>query len=175
MHTRVERSGEDFAALYGAYWLSATGLARQLTRDAAAAEDIAAEGFARVWRQWETGRVTQPWGYLRKTVVNETISRARKAASEQRANARYQPPAGAGYEDAVADSDLVARLLDGLPPRQRRLLELRFLEDLSERETALRLGISVGAVKSGTSRALARLRAVQAAKAAPAVEERAAS
>ena len=162
----VDPCGKDFAALYGTYWAPATGLARQLTHDAAAAEDIAAEGFARVWRHWESGRITQPWGYLRRTVVNETISRARRSASEQRAQAQYRPAPGSGLEEAVADGDLVARLLAGLPPRQRRLLELRFLEDLSERETALRLGISVGAVKSGTSRALARLRTAHAAEAA---------
>lgn len=49
-------------------------------------------------------------------------------------------------------------MLDTLPPRQRAVLVLRFYEDLSERETADQLGISVGTVKSAASRGLNALR-----------------
>jgi RNA polymerase sigma factor (sigma-70 family) len=149
---------ESFAEVYQTYFPAAAGLARSLTRDHAAAEDIAAEGLLRVWRHWETGSITQPWGYVRKTVVNVTINRARKEAREHVATSRSHQPAPGGFEDAISDRDLVQRLLEQLPARQRQLVELRFLQDLPERETARRLGISVGAVKSGTSRGLARLR-----------------
>lgn len=149
----------SFAELYRTYFPAATGLARSLTRDEHAAEDIAAEGLLRIWRHWEAGRVTHPWGYIRRTVINEAITRGGKRAREQEAATRYRPRADARFEDAVDDRDLVRQLFDQLPPRQRQILELRFLEDLSERETALRLGISVGGVKSSASRGLARLRA----------------
>ena len=45
-----------------------------------------------------------------------------------------------------------------LPPRQRASVVLRYLEDSSERETALLMGCAVGTVKSQTARALAKLR-----------------
>jgi RNA polymerase sigma factor (sigma-70 family) len=154
---------DSFSELYRTYFPAAAGLARGLTRDHATADDVAAEGLLRVWRHWDGGQIAQPWGYIRRTVVNETITRARKHAREQAATARYQPPVQRGLEDAVGDRDLVARLLNQLPPHQRRIIELRFLEDLTESEAALRLGVSVGAVKSGTSRGLARLRAGVAA------------
>jgi RNA polymerase sigma factor (sigma-70 family) len=47
-----------------------------------------------------------------------------------------------------------------LTPSQRAVLVLRYFEDLSERETADLLGVTVGTVKSQTVRALARLRSV---------------
>ena len=57
----------------------------------------------------------------------------------------------------------VLAALRTLPPRQRAIVVLRYLQDVSEADTADALGISVGAVKSGASRGLARLRAGMAA------------
>ena len=48
--------------------------------------------------------------------------------------------------------------LDRLTPKQRAVVVLRYLDDLSERDTAEALGVSVGTVKSQTSLALRRLR-----------------
>src|SRR5439155_23697973 len=63
--------------------------------------------------------------------------------------------------DTGADSDLHDALwtaLARLSRKQRAAVVLRYYEDLSEADTARVLGISVGTVKSTTSRALAVLR-----------------
>jgi DNA-directed RNA polymerase specialized sigma24 family protein len=69
---------------------------------------------------------------------------------------RHSPAQEPGVPAGV-DPLLLAALWT-LPPRARAAVVLRFLEDLSETETASALGCSVGTVKSLTSRGVSRLR-----------------
>lgn len=67
-----------------------------------------------------------------------------------------------------AERDRLSRALLTLPTKQRRIVVLRHLDGLTEREVADATGVSVGTVKSTASRGLARLRELlQADDAAP--------
>ena len=71
------------------------------------------------------------------------------------------PDAGQVVADqsaVVADRDQLLRALAALPARQRAVIVLRYLEDLSEAQTSAALGCSEGTVKSQASRALTKLR-----------------
>ena len=56
------------------------------------------------------------------------------------------------------ERDDVIRALMALPLKQRRVVVLRHLLDLSEAQVAAELGIPIGTVKSTSSRALLNLR-----------------
>ena len=60
----------------------------------------------------------------------------------------------------VESSTDLTKALGELAPRQRVTLMLRYFDDLSEAQVAEVMGCSVGTVKSTTSRALQRLRAI---------------
>jgi RNA polymerase sigma factor (sigma-70 family) len=80
---------------------------------------------------------------------------------------RVHPPVEEPHDESAeralgtveATSELIAAL-GTLAPRQRAVLALRYLDDLSEIQVAEVLGCSVGNVKSTSSRAIERLREV---------------
>lgn len=158
----------DFAALFDQHHGEALRLAYQLCGDWHRAEDVAAEAFARCYRHWRDGGIQHPRAYLRRAVVNEVNSRFRRLAIERReAVARAaETPAWVAPDDQYADHELLDRVLRQLPPRQRATVVLRYYADLPERDTAKALGVSVGAVKSSTSRGLKRLQGLLADEAA---------
>ncbi len=66
-----------------------------------------------------------------------------------------------GY-GSFEDADLVGRLLDRLSERERRIVELRFFEELSQREIAEQVGVSQMHVSRLLARALEAMRTSEA-------------
>ena len=132
-----------------------------LTGDWHHAQDLVQVALARVWPRWAAvaGR-GDPDAYVRKVLVNSYLTwRRRRWHGEQPTG---QLPDPAADRDDFASADLrtaLARVLPGLPPRQRAVLVLRFYEDLSVEQAAAALGCSPGTIKSQTSKALAALAA----------------
>jgi RNA polymerase sigma-70 factor (sigma-E family) len=124
-----------------------------------AGEDLLQEGLMRLLRHWP--RIAgDPERYLRRTLCNLAIDGWRRQGTWRQRQRMLQAVPADGVDGTVAVDmrDALVRLLLQLPPRQRSLIVLRYWEQLSEAEVAEVLGCSIGAVKSGTSRGLARLR-----------------
>jgi RNA polymerase sigma factor (sigma-70 family) len=121
------------------------------------AEDVAMEALARASARWAAlGRDPDPW--VTTVAVNLALDawrRRGRAARHDRAE-RDAPGRPAVPVDA-ARVDLV-RALGRLPRRQRQVVVLRYVGDLTEDQTAEALGVSVGSVKQHTARAMVRLR-----------------
>lgn len=149
---------EDFAAEFGRHHGGLVRFAYLLCSDLRRAEDVVNEVFARTLPRWRKGAVDNLGQYLRRGILNELINDGRRRRLWQRVAPRLAraeaPPSDSGVDDHL----VLWALVNQLPLRQRAVVVLRVLEDRSEADTAQLLGISVGAVKSHLSRALARLR-----------------
>jgi RNA polymerase sigma-70 factor (sigma-E family) len=139
-----------------------------LTGDEHLAEDLVQSALARTHRSWRRLRRTgNAEAYTRRTMYHLQVSwwRRRRVAEVLTGepagylSADNGRAAGTGNSGAVALRLLLRDALARLTARQRAVLILRYFEDLSESQAAELLGISVGTVKSQTSKALARLRA----------------
>lgn len=123
------------------------------------ADDVVAAAVARAWRGWGRRGVTDPDAYLRRAVVNEATDRFRSRGRDRRWADRRTGEGRGEREvaDIAADRTDLALALAALPVGQRAVVVLRYWADLTEAATAETLGISIGTVKSRTSRALGTL------------------
>ena len=125
-----------------------------LTGDPSSAEELVQEALERVYLRWRRLRDGNPEGYARRIVANLHTDRWRRRRREVLTDRPPEPGVGGPGGDLV---DLT-RALQALPTRERQCVVLRHYLDLSERDTAQTLGVSLGTVKSSTSRGLERLR-----------------
>lgn len=135
-------------------------MAYLLCGDPYRADDLVQQTFERTWRTWDSARRGEPMTWARRILANLRIDTWRRTRREVLTDAPPETadPAAPAREGSVDGRDAVVRALLALPVKQRRIVVLRHLLDLSEEEVAAELGIPVGTVKSGASRALARLR-----------------
>lgn len=126
------------------------------------ADDLVQETLAKAYSHWrKVQRADNPSAYVRRILINESRRhwRRQRSVTPQPA-AEMADIASPDLSDGVVDRADLVRALQSLPLRQRATVVLRFLEGLSERETAAVLGCSEGTVKSQTSRALTKLKSV---------------
>ena len=149
----------DFSSYMHARQASLLRTAYLLTGDRHTAEDLVQTAFAKLYLSWDKVQSRDSVdGYVRRILVNENNSLWRRAW-KRREHATDELPEG-GHLDHY-DSGTSRELWDlvqTLPRKARAVVVLRYYEEMSEAETADVLGISVGTVKSQTSRALAALR-----------------
>ncbi|MEV0324981.1 SigE family RNA polymerase sigma factor [Micromonospora echinospora] len=123
------------------------------------AEDLLQNALAKAYARWPRIRGdAEP--YVRRILYHDQVSGWRRRSRRAEVPVAH-PPERPVTRDDDHDTDLRLLLRDALlalPPRQRAVLTLRYLEDLSVERTAEVLGCRVGTVASQASRALAKLR-----------------
>lgn len=154
---------EAVTRLYGAHYRLLVRLAVLLLADAGAAEEVVQDAYVRLHQHWRRLRdPDQALAYLRTSVVNGARSALRHRGVAQRFLAASRPPCDEPSAESGAltalEHERIMAALRALPARQREALVLRYYADLSEAEIAEAMGVSRGAVKSHTSRAITALR-----------------
>src|SRR6185312_13337959 len=148
--------------LYSLHYRALVRLAVLLVRDIPTAEDVVQDSFVAVHEGWPQLRNAESaLAYLRHTVLNRSRSVLRHRAVVDK-HLPNPPPdiASAEYGALVRlEQSAVVEALRRLPGRQREAIVLRYYADFCEAEVAAAMGISCGAVKSHTARAIAALRA----------------
>jgi RNA polymerase sigma-70 factor (sigma-E family) len=153
----MRRSRDEFAGFVAADATRLLRIAYLLTGDVTAAEDLLQDVLERMYVAWP--RVDNPFAYARTALARHAANRWRTRARRPQvslvdADHPWNPDEAARTDDR----DELMRGLAELPDRQRAAVVLRYLEELSEAETAAVLRCSVGTVKSQTSRGLTKLR-----------------
>ncbi|HVT63609.1 MAG TPA: SigE family RNA polymerase sigma factor [Mycobacteriales bacterium] len=153
----MRERGSDFDDFVVASAPALLRMSIALTGDRGAAEDLLQDVLERMYVAWP--RIDEPSAYARRALVNASSNRWRlRARRPEHAVAALPEVAIADSADAQSHRDELVRAVAMLPARQRAVVVLRFLEDLSEAETARALGCTTGTVKSQTARALSKLR-----------------
>ncbi len=132
-----------------------------LTGDRQMGEDLAQTALIRVASRWEEIVARgDPDAYVRRALYTIHVSWWRHARRQASPPDPAERSGRGSAADAVVSAIVVRQALARLTKRQRTVLVLRYLEDLTEVQAARVLGCSVGTVKSTTRDALDRLRRI---------------
>lgn len=152
----VVRAIPSFGEFYAQQYRQVLGLAFMMCGERTAAEELTQDAFTAAFRRWErVSTMDRPDAWIRRVVVNQSVSRFRRLPAETRAVARStrSPETREMEPDTVAVWAAVRRL----PRRQAEVVALVFYADLSHAEVAEVLEIGVETVRTHLKRARTRL------------------
>ncbi len=141
-------------------------LACRLLSDPLTADEVVLDVFQYVWKRAELFDPER--GKVRTWLMTITRSRSQDRLRSSRArsdressldeSSRASADSGpASVLEASERQGILARALQDLPHAQRRAIELAFFDGLSHADTARRVGLPLGTVKSHVRRGLLRL------------------
>lgn len=125
------------------------------------AEDAVQEALAAACEsRHEIGHLPK---WVTTTALNQLRAQHRRFSAERRALDRVerQPAPSNATAHGILERDEVLELLSRLPRRQREVVALHYLLDMSVREVAEATGVTEGTVKTQLHRARAALRTEQ--------------
>jgi RNA polymerase sigma factor (sigma-70 family) len=150
--------GAEFALFYGLRRDAVFRAVLAVGGDRCTAEDAVAEAFARAWSRWaRVGRHPNPTAWVILTALNVRRSWWRRLRRELLGTPpeRSAPTGGADLTPLSAE---IRAAIMALPRRQREVVALRILAQLTAEETGEALGIAPATVHVHLHRAFAALR-----------------
>jgi len=149
--------------IYTAHYNQLVRLAVMLVHDLQTAEEVVQDAFEAMHLAWRRLRDTEKaLAYLRQSIVNKSRSVLRHRKVVEMHAPKPAPDEQSAEHAALTliERSEVTSALRTLPVRQREAIVLRYYADFSEADIAKAMGISRGAVKSHTARAMAALKSI---------------
>lgn len=136
-------------------------LARSLVSQADS-DDLIQEAYCRLSRVTDFDSIERPDAFFFQTVRNLLLNQIRHArivrietaAELEELGVADEAPSPERIVGARRDLARVRKRIDELPERCRRIFEMRRIEGLSQREIAVRLGVSENVVEHDTAKAI---------------------
>jgi RNA polymerase sigma-70 factor (ECF subfamily) len=170
----AEADADALAVLYDRHGAAVFALSLRMLRDSDDAEELLEDVFWQVWRRADQFDPTRgsALAYLLTLTRSRAIDRLRARARRGRLRSALPDPllgesllgsstlSVSPLQEALAFErrERVRRALAALPPAQREVVELSFLEGLSHPEISTRLGEPLGTIKTRIRSGLLRMR-----------------
>lgn len=146
----------DFALWYGDVHDMVLGAVVLASGDVNLAQDATQKAFVRAYERWPSvSHMDAPVGWVIRVGVNYLRRIHRRRAVGARLLRRSAPSLVAEAPNAVDDSLWAA--VQSLAPRQRLAIVLRYVEDLSQEDVAMHMGIARGTAAATLGQARRRL------------------
>lgn len=118
-----------------------------------AAEELAQEACLRAYKSWDSvSRYDKPGAWLRRVTINLANSFLRRRLSEIKAIERYAFSGVQPIEGPPPDEGEFVEEIKALPRRQREVIVLHYVDDMSTRDIAEVLDITESSVRTHLQR-----------------------
>jgi RNA polymerase sigma-70 factor (ECF subfamily) len=142
-------AGTSFDDLFRREFVPITRTAYLIVGDWEVAREIAQDAFVQALRNWpKVQQLESPGGWARRVAIRDAV---RSRARDTRGRTLPVSAGPASADTAALTLDVRTALLT-LPPRQRAVIALYYLDDLPVGEIAALLGCSNGTVKTHLAR-----------------------
>jgi RNA polymerase sigma factor (sigma-70 family) len=144
---------ESFAAFYEAHYRPAVRLSAALVGRWDLAEELVQDAFVAMHGRWEhVSQYDAPEAWLRRVVLNRSLSSLRRRTTEVRLIGRLSRQRERNVESPAPESE-IWKAVAALPKRQAQVMALMFIDDLSSAEIASVLECDENTVRTHYRRA----------------------
>ncbi|MDA3819996.1 MAG: sigma-70 family RNA polymerase sigma factor [Candidatus Delongbacteria bacterium] len=154
--------------LYEALYNKMLGVCMRYSSEPNEAKDLVQDGFITVFKKNKTYNFKGSLeGWIRKLIVNNAIDQLRKKKKmlysfEEESGINNMEDTGKEETEEKKllhlKAETIVRLIQKLTPAYRAVFNMYVIEDMSHKEIAKQLDISIGSSKSNLSKAKVRLR-----------------
>lgn len=149
----VVKAAEPFDSFFNREFPRMVAVAYAISGSRWAAEELAQEACLRAYRSWDSvSRYDKPGAWLRRVTINLANSFLRRRISELKALERYAVGGVEPVSSHPVEEEFFWEEVKGLPKRQREVIVLHYVDDMSTSDIAEVLDISESSVRTHMQR-----------------------